>query len=161
MNAKTLFLSAALVFAGVSLFAADKADPRVAKQLDKVGIEYSTTDSNNYSIERSLDSGRSQTVYIMSSTQTVGGMEIREIWSNAGTFPAEPTSDQMMTLLKDNNSQNMGAWTLEDSDNGGYLAYFSLKVPTYLRDKDLTDLIDLAASVADEMEQKLFNTDDH
>lgn len=159
MNGKMLCLSAALILAGVSLFAADKVDPRVAKQLDKVGIEYSTTDSNNYSIQKDLDGGRKQTVYIMSTTQNIGGLEVREIWSNAGNFSAEPTSDQLMTLLGDNNTQNIGAWTLESADDGSYLAYFSIKIPTYIRDKDISDLIDLAATVADDMELKLFNAD--
>jgi hypothetical protein len=161
MNAKTLCISAVLFLAGASLFAADKADPRVAKQLDKIGIEYSTTKSNNYSIAQDLDGGRKQTVYIMSKTQTIGGLEVREIWSNAGSFTAEPTSDQMLTLLSDNNAQDMGAWTIEASDDGSYLAYFSIKVPTYIRDKDLSDVIDLAATAADAMELKLFNADEN
>ncbi len=78
-----------------------------------------------------------------------------------GNFPAQPTSDQMMTLLGDNNSQDIGAWTLESSDDGSYLAYFSIKIPTYIRDKDMSDLIDFAATVADDMELKLFNTDNN
>ncbi len=161
MNGKIQCLLAVLLLAGASLFAADNADPRVAKQLDKIGIDYSTMESNNYSIDKDLDGGRKQTVYIMSKTETCGGLEIREIWSNAGSFPAEPTSDQMMSLFDDNNTQKIGAWVLESSDDGSYLAYFSIKVPTYIRDKDMADLIDFAAKVADDMELKLFNTDDN
>ena len=161
MTRKALYLTAVLSIVSALAFAADKADARVAKQLDKLGIDYSTTDSNNYSIDKDLDKGRTQTVYIMSKTETNGGLEIREIWSNAGNFKTEPTNDQMMALFEDNNSEKIGAWALESSDDGSYLAYFSVKVPTYIRDKDLSDLIDFTATVADDMELKLFNADDN
>jgi hypothetical protein len=159
MTGKILSLSAALILAGASLAADGNADARVAKQLDRLGIEYTTTDSNNFSIDRDLDGGRKQTVYIMSKTETYGGLEIREVWSNAGNFAAVPTADQMKQLLDDNATEKIGAWSIEAADDDSYLAYFSIKIPSYLRDKDLADVIDFAASVADEMKKKLFDTD--
>jgi hypothetical protein len=161
MIGKILSLTAALFLAGSALAAADKADARVSRQLDKLGIKYSTTDSNNFSIERDLDGGRSQTVYIMSTTQTYGALEIREIWSNAGSLDEEPSADTMLELLEDNNTEKIGAWNVEASDDGSYLVYFSIKVPAYLKDKDFSDMIDFAGTVADEMEANLFDTDDN
>jgi hypothetical protein len=163
MTGKTLALGLALLFAGSLVFAADtKADSRVSKSLDKLGLKYSTTTSGNFSLLQKLDNDRSQTVYIMSKTETYGGLEIREVWSNAGSFESEPTAEQMMQLLEDNNTEKIGAWNIESSDDGSYLAYFSIKVPTYLKDKDLSDMIDFAATVGDEMEAKLFdNADDN
>jgi len=106
-----------------------------------------------------MDGGRTQTVYIMSKTESYGDLEIREIWSNAGNFPADPTADQMKQLLDDTSSEKIGAWNIEASDNGSVLAYFSIKVPGYLRDKDLADMIDFAATVADAMKAKLFGAE--
>jgi hypothetical protein len=161
MKGKILSLTAALLVAGTALFAADAADARVSRQLDKLGLAYTTTESNNFSLQQSLGGGRTQTVYIMSKTATYGGLEIREIWSNAGSFEAEPSAESMLELLEDNNTEKIGAWNVEASDDGSYLVYFSIKIPTYLRDKDLSSMIDFAATVADEMEAKLFNADEN
>jgi hypothetical protein len=159
MIGKILSLSAALFLAGVSLSADGVADARVAKQLDRLSIAYTTTSESNYSIDKDMDGGRTQTVYIMSKTESYGDLEIREIWSNAGNFPADPTADQMKQLLDDTSSEKIGAWNIEASDNGSVLAYFSIKVPGYLRDKDLADMIDFAATVADAMKAKLFGAE--
>ncbi len=162
MKGKTLCLIAAFALAGgIALSAQNKADPRIGKQLDKVGVKYTTTKSGNYSIDFSRDGDRQQTVYIMSKTETYGGIEIREIWSNAGTFDAEPTAKVMLELLSENDTEKIGAWNVETSDDGSYLAYFSIKVPSYVKDKDLSDLLEFASNVADEMEAKLFNVDEN
>jgi len=124
-------------------------------------VKYTTTKSGNYSIDFSRDGDRQQTVYIMSKTETYGGIEIREIWSNAGTFDAEPTAKVMLELLSENDTEKIGAWNVETSDDGSYLAYFSIKVPSYVKDKDLSDLLEFASNVADEMEAKLFNVDEN
>ena len=87
MIRKILSLSAVLFLAGLSLSADGAADARVAKQLDRLGIAYTTTNESNYSIDKDMDGGRTQTVYIMSKTESYGDLEIREIWSNAGKLP--------------------------------------------------------------------------
>jgi hypothetical protein len=158
---RILCLSAALAITGACLFAEGDADARVAKQLDRLGLQYKTTSSGNFSLDKDLDGGRTQTVYLMSKTETYGGLEIREIWSNAGSMEEKPSDDQMMELLEDNNTEKLGAWSVEASDDGSYLIYFSIKVPVYLKDKDLSDAIDFAATVADEREAKLFDTDEN
>jgi len=162
MKGKTLCLIAVMALAGgIALSAENTPDPRLAKQLDKLGVKYTTTKSGNYSIEFDKDDGRKQTAYVMSKTETYRGIEIREIWSNAGTFEAEPSAKDMLELLSDNDTEKIGAWNVETSDDGSYLAYFSIKVPVYLKDKDLSDFLEFASNVADEMEAKLFNVDEN
>ena len=51
-------------------------------------------------------------------------------------------------------------WNVEASDDGTFLAYFSIKVPVYLRDKDLSSALEFASTVADKMEAKLFGRDE-
>jgi len=160
MIGKTMALSAALA-AGAALGAPASADARIAKQLDRLGLEYTTTSSGNYSIVYNLDADRKQTVYVMSKTETYGGLEIREIWSNAGEFQGDPSVSDLTQLLQSNGTEKIGAWSLEDADDGAQLAYFSIKVPTYLKDKDFADMLEFTAQVGDEMEAKLFDTDEN
>ena len=161
MKPKTLCAVAVFVALGAAALAAQsKADPRIAKQLDKLGMTYTTTKSGNYSVVYDRDGGRKQTVYIMSKTETYGALEIREIWSNAGSFDAEPEAETMLELLTENDTEKIGAWNVEASDDGTYLAYFSIKAPVYLRDKDLSSALEFASTVADKMEAKLFDRDE-
>jgi hypothetical protein len=53
----------------------------------------------------------------------------------------------------------MGAWNLEADDDGCYLAYFAIRVPVYLKDSDLSSMLEFAAAVADEMAASLFGPD--
>jgi hypothetical protein len=163
MKAGVLFLEALLIglFACGSVAAqAAKTDPRVAQQLDRLGLTYKVTDSGSFSIQYDLKAGRSQTVYVMGQTEKYNDTEIRELWSRAGVFDAVPSADVMQALLEDSGTSTIGSWNLEKSDEGGYIVYFSVKVPVYLRDSDLEALLELAANVADAKEAELFNSDD-
>jgi hypothetical protein len=137
-----------------------KGDARVAAQLDRLGLHYKLTDSGNYSITFDVESGRSQVAYIMAKTETYKGLEIREIWSRAGTFEDLPESDVMQKLLEDSAGEKIGFWSIEEADNGGWTVYFSVKVPVYLKDADLKSLLELTANVGDEKEAELFNQDE-
>jgi hypothetical protein len=139
---------------------AAKGDADLSAQLDRLGLKYTITKSGNYSITYDLDNGRSQVAYIMSATENVDATEVRELWSRAGTFDSVPTADQMQNLLEESGSKKIGFWALEETDSGGYTVYFSVKVPTYLRDSDLSSLLEYTASIADQKEEELFNTDD-
>ena len=148
--------------ASAALFAqsdAKKGDPSLTRQLDRMGVDYTITDSGNYSIDYTLDNGRSQTAYIMGETQTVDNLEVREIWSRAGTFDSLPSADVMQSLLEESGTKEIGFWSLEKTKDGGYILYFSVKVPVYLKDDDLSSLLQYTADTADQKEQELFNTD--
>ncbi len=164
MRYATLIVVAALGLAlGGAASAQDsssKGDSRLTKQLDRMGVKYEITDSGNYSIDYTLDGGRSQTVYIMGGTQKVDDMEVREIWSRAGTFDSVPSADVMQNLLVESGTRQIGFWSLEEATDGGYILYFSVKVPIYLEDADLGSLMSYTANQADQKEQELFNSDD-
>jgi len=138
---------------------ATKGDPALSKQLDRLGVRYKITDSGNYSMTYDLDGGRSQTVYIMGKTVKYGNTEIRELWSRAGTFDDVPSAEVMQKLLEESGEKEIGFWSIEKGDDG-YIVYFSVKVPVYIRDSDLAALLELTANVADQKEAELFNSDD-
>ena len=139
---------------------ATKGDSALSAQLDRLGLEYTVTKTGNYSVVFDLDDGRTQTVYIMGTTEKLDNAVVRELWSRAGTFESVPTADQMQNLLEESGSKKIGFWALEESDSGGYTVYFSVKVPTYLKDDDLASLLKYAANIADDKESELFSADD-
>jgi hypothetical protein len=132
----------------------------VAEQLDRLGLHYELTESNNYSVTYDLDGGRSQVAYVTADTETYKGVEIRELWSRAGTFDELPSADTMEKLLEDTGTEKIGSWALEKSSEDGYILYFSIRVPVSLEDSQMGALLQLAADVADQKESELFQTDD-
>jgi len=159
---RTAVLAAVLAAAlgSVSAQAATKANTDLTQQLDRLSLKYTLTKAGNYSITYDLDGGRSQTVYIMGKTEKVGATEIRELWSRAGTMDSVPDEDQLKSLLEDSGNAKVGFWALEETDSGGYTIYFSVKIPPYLNDKDLSALLEYAANTADQKEEELFSADD-
>ena len=135
------------------------ADPRVKDQLDRLGVHYTITDSGNYSITFDLDTGRSQVVYVMGQTETYKGTEIRELWSRAGIFDEIPSAEVMQSLLEESGTSKIGFWSIEKNDAGGYIVYFSIKVPVYLKDADFRALLEFTADTADAKEAELFSSD--
>jgi hypothetical protein len=161
MKRKALFLVALFAVGAAGLVAAQaKGDQRVADQLDRLGLHYTLTKSGNYSVTFDLDSGRSQVAYVTAKTATYNGMEIREVWSRAGTMNDVPSADVMQKLLEDSGTEKIGSWALEESDDGGYVMYFSVRVPVDPKDGEMKALLELTADIADQEELDLFNVDD-
>jgi hypothetical protein len=168
MTRTTLFLAALITVAASGILFAqdtstkstDKGDQRVADQLNRLGLHYTLTKSGNYSVTFDLDSGRSQVAYVTARTETYGGMEIREVWSRAGTMNDVRSADVMQKLLEDSGTEKIGSWALEESSDGGYILYFSVRVPVDPKDSEMKALLEFTANVADKKELELFKVDD-
>jgi hypothetical protein len=136
-------------------------DGRVQLLLDKIGQDYELTDAGNYQIELDMAGSRTQYVYIMSGTEKYGGIEIREIWSNAGYFPEEPDQATLVDLMTESGMNKIGCWALEDQEDGSYLLYYTIKLPVSFTASDLRMMLGFAAEIADAREAQFFGSDDN
>jgi hypothetical protein len=158
-NVKCCMVLLAVLGSGVLCAQTNKTpDQRVAVMLETMKIPYTVTDNANFEIEYDLASGRTQYVYIMSDTQTYRGIEIREVWSNAGVLEEDPELDLLYTLMEESGSNKIGAWVLEEND-GGILLFYSIKLPVSHTQEELRQSIAFAAEVADSWEADLFEDD--
>ncbi|MCA1950120.1 MAG: hypothetical protein LDL24_06095 [Treponema sp.] len=160
MKKVTFFLILFIVTAAGALLAQSNKQPdqRVAAMLKTMKVDYTITDNGNFEIEYELASGRTQYVYIMSETQKYRGMEVREVWSNAGVLDEDPEVDLLYELMQESGSNKIGAWALEENDEG-ILLYYSIKIPVSHTVEDLLQFIAFAAEVADTCENDLFEDD--
>jgi hypothetical protein len=159
---RRFFIVSALVLAALlPLAAQNKPDARVQTLLDKIGQKFTTTKSGNYQVELDQDNKRTQLVYIMSATEKYNGVEIREIWSNAGSFPEEPDQATLLDLMTESGSNKIGCWALEPQDDGTYLLYYTIKLPISYTASDLKMMLAFAAKIADQREKQFFDTDDN
>lgn len=145
-------------FVLASPLTAQTIDAGLKAQLDQAGLSYEINDSGNVSVSVSLEGGRTHTVYFMGKADTLGGLELREVWAVAGTFDSQPDAETLMNLLTEGGEQDVGAWNLEKTDDG-WLAYYSAKLPTALSGANLRAVAEELASVADAKELELFSDD--
>jgi hypothetical protein len=150
------------VAAGSPIAAQSKSgDPRVAGALKGLGLKYKVNSSGNFDVTYNQGKGRSQVVHVMSATDTYNDVEIREIWSNAGSFGAEPEASDLIDLMVGSGKSKIGCWALEEQDDGGYLLFFTIKVPAEVSPEELQMMLEFAADVADEQELALFDADEY
>ncbi len=139
----------------------NKSDTRVAAILSDLGLTYKVNSSGNYAITYDEGNDRTQVVYVMSTTDTYQGIEIREIWSIAGSFDSEPDATQLLDLMKQSGKNKIGDWALEEQDDGTYLLFYTIKSPVKIDNAAFKMMLQFAADVADEQEKAIFDTDDN
>ena len=163
MNMRKSFLVFAVLTAFVTVsWAQDGADPRIKKSLDSLGIKYSVNSSNNYKVVYTMDkdADRSQLVFIVSKTETYRSVELREIWSVAAVLDEYPGEETIHYILNMNSTSKIGAWAIEESDDGELWLLYTTKVPVALSPDELKDIVYFVAEVCDEMEAELVGDDE-
>jgi hypothetical protein len=76
------------------------ADPRVEKALKKLGLKYKVNEDGDFKLVFAIEDNRTQVVIISSTTETLGKMEIREVWSPIAKFASNPPCDLSLELLE-------------------------------------------------------------
>lgn len=162
MRKSLLAFTAITVFAAAS-WAQDGADPRIKEALDSVGIKYSVNSSNNYKVVYTMDNDadRSQLVFIVSKTETYRSVELREIWSVAAVLDEYPGEETIHSILNMNSTSKIGAWAIEEADDGKMWLLYTTKVPVALSPDELKDIVYFVAEVCDEMEAELVGDDEY
>lgn len=149
----TLLPFVLLVSAMDPTHAADRPDPQVKRHLEAKGTPYEIDDDNDFAITVDMgENGRTQIVYVISDTNEVDGLAVREIWSTGYQAPDRKTIPVQVAnrLLEHSHEVILGSWVKQDE---GY-AVFVVKVPANASSSQLDSAIDAAASSADKLERE-------
>ena len=143
-------LSLALVLAAPAALAREP-DPAIKAQLDSLDIKYDVDSDGDFKVTFDLGNGRSQLVWIRSSTEAYGDLKVREIWSpgykhSGGEVPVKIAN----RLLEHSHGLILGGWTKQKE-----FCMLSVKIPVSSTPKQLRDAAEAAADAADEIEQEL------
>src|SRR5690606_20353968 len=103
-------LSCALLLGALPVAAL--ADASVAARLDARGIEYVVDEDGDYKVTFNYsDEGRTQLVFVSGATESVGGLQIREVFAPAAWVDRDGIGgDRALELLRDSRGQKLGAW---------------------------------------------------
>ncbi len=131
--------------------ASKAGDTRIRQQLDALGYKYQVDEDGDFVLTFGLDDDRSQMAYVLSSTQSYGKLQVREVWSPGyraadQDFPADVAN----RLLEDSHLSKMGGWVKQDG-----VAVFVVKLDAGAAQDDLDDAIDYVVRAADQMEALL------
>ncbi len=147
-----------LIVSAGSAVAADRPDALVMKHLDSKGTPYKVDKDNDFKVTVNLGDGRTQQVFVLSNTNVVRSIKVREIWTPGYRAADEQTIPVAIAnrLLEHSNEVILGSWVKQ---KGGY-GIFVIKVPADASADDLDSAIDTAASSADELEREFSGTTD-
>lgn len=142
------------------IFGSKQGDHRVQKLLEKLDLKYSVDQDGDFKVVVEFEDGRSQAAFINSDTETLGGFEIREIWSVAYISEGYLDIDTANTLLLANDKLKIGAWRLIAAGKNRYLAAFCVQISADTDPQSFLDALLVVLRIADEMEEKLTGEDD-
>ncbi|MEM9557373.1 MAG: YbjN domain-containing protein [Acidobacteriota bacterium] len=127
------------------------ADPRIAEQLERIGIHYEVDSDGDYQVVIAINEQRTHLAYIMSSTETFRALDVRVIWAVANRMStSELPADLAQRLLRENLRTIAGSWAITDDQ-----LLFTMRIPADADDQTLLSALEIVLASADRMEQEL------
>jgi hypothetical protein len=151
------------VLTGLGLIAAGgathAADVRVEKALTEAGIAYEIDEEGDFVVGFGLEGERLQSVFVVSETDTVEMLEIRQVWSMAFLSKRPLSADLANRLLRENGELVVGRWQIV-LDGSDHLVLFAAQIPADSGGSSLAHVLEVVANVADDLEEELTKADE-
>jgi len=135
-------------------------DPRVEKALKKLGLKYEVDEDGDFKLVFAVEDNRTQVVIISSTTETLGKMEIREVWSPIAKFASTPPCDLSLKLLEKHGTFKIGSYQYKKLRSGSYLLVFIVHLSAEAPAEELGSIVRAVARTADETEMAIVGNDD-
>jgi hypothetical protein len=128
------------------------SDNSVKGRLESRGLKYEVDNDGDFKVTYSYSKeGRTQLVFVSGGAQSVGGFQIREIFSPAARVAKDGIDGKKaLELMAESRKNKVGSWELE-----GDVLYFVLKLPDNMDAAQLESAMDVAAQTADDMELEI------
>ena len=135
-----------------------KGDPRVSSLFDQTGVKYEVDGDGDFKVINELDDGRTQLVFIISKTNMVGHLEIREVWSVGYMPDGEMSKDALELLLYANDRMKLGFWRLVDFGEN-VAGVLCAQIAADIDARSMLQVIQTISDTADTMEEMLMEGD--
>jgi len=140
----------------LAVLPAHASDASVKTRLEARGIKYEVDGDGDYKVTYNYSSeNRTQLVFVSGSTESVGGFNVREVFSPAGRVDGDGIRGKAFQLLEDSRKNKIGAWEV-----AGDVLYFVIKLPDSVDASQLEAAMDIAAETADNKEIELSGAKD-
>lgn len=157
MTSQRKSAAVAAIVAALVPVGAGASDATVERRLNEQNLAYNVDSDGDYRTTFNYTADkRTQLVYISGKTETVSGVQIREIFSPAARMEADGVSGtKAIALMEDSSGQKVGAWEIR----GGTL-YFVIKYPEPMSATQMRALMNAAGTAADNMEIEISGSKD-
>ncbi len=162
MKLKHLLVTSLIALLVSPVALATPVDKKVKKNLDKLGLIYEVDADNDFKMIMAIneDGSRSQLVFVSSKVYSLGGVDVREVFSPAARVPPggldAATAHEMLVR---NRNTIVGSWAIWE-ENEAQMLVFSAKIPADMKRSELRDVIDAVAFTADPVEELLTGADE-
>jgi hypothetical protein len=130
------------------------SDPRVETLLKQAGLKYTIDKGGDFRLTYDVGEDRTQLVFILSKTQQLGTLEIRQVWSVAYSSESSFSSEIANLLLEKNSTVKLGSWQkIKMGDK--YVAIFSAQVAAETDAAALKQVLEAVTATADDVEEDL------
>jgi hypothetical protein len=100
----------------------------IADVLKTADLEFKQHESGHMEVQFDQKDGDKQAVYITKDFEYYERIDVRKVWSLAQLSKEAPSSDTTMKLLEQSARTKLGAWTVEQTDQGDYLIIYCAKL---------------------------------
>jgi hypothetical protein len=152
---KLMLCTMALLVLAATPALANKAP--VEAKLKERKINYEIDKDGDFKIVYNYEKDkRTQLLYISGGTETLDGMQIREILSPAARLKEDNINgDAAIELMKHSATRKLGSWEIR-----GNTVYYVIKFPDSISAVDMETMMDVAASAADDKEKEFSGNKD-
>ncbi|MCM2373292.1 S1 family peptidase [Aporhodopirellula aestuarii] len=123
--------------------------------LKSADIEHTVHSTGHYQVEKKLNSGKTQTVFVSKDTEYFQRADIRKVWSLVSVSKDEPTSELLMRLMRQSSATKIGGWAVEKNTSDEYLVLYVAKLDATASDEALSGTIEYVARIAGAMNGQL------
>jgi hypothetical protein len=135
-----------------------RLDTRVASALESAGLAYAD-DDGDFRLIYQVGGGRSQAVWVASSTARITRLEYRDVWSLAYRGDGQVPLEMARRLLTENARMVLGAWQVNQAQDR-YLVVFLAQLPADADAASLQEVVEAVALSTDRMEKELTSADE-
>jgi len=133
-------------------------DTRVETALKSAGLAY-VDDDGDFRLVYQVGGGRSQAVWVASSTAKITRLEYRDVWSLAYRGDGQVPPEMARHLLIENARMVLGAWQVNQAQDR-YLVVFLAQLPADADAASLQEVVEAVALSTDRMEKELTGADE-
>jgi hypothetical protein len=127
----------------------------VTDVLTSAELEYTQHTSGHYEVKFEQDDKDKQSVFITKDVEYYEKADTRKIWSLAGTMKQAPKLDIVMKLLDQNGRTKIGAWSVEQTQQGEFVVVYSAKLDATAAPDALKSTMEYVAKLTKIMKKEL------
>ncbi len=126
--------------------------------LTNAGLKFTKDEVGPYAVEAPAGGANEMPVYVGDRTEFYGKAEVRKIWALAMTSKSNVSADVAMQLLQQNARTKMGAWTIEQNEQGEFLVIFCVKIDAGASAEAIKSSMEYVSKMTLAMSQQLGGT---